>query len=162
MNNQDFTTTIVVDQTPKEAFDAINNVRGWWSENIEGSTDKLNSEFDYHYEDVHICKIKIVELIPAEKVVWLVLENYFNFTTDKSEWINTRIIFEVAEKDGKTEIHFTHEGLVPAYECYSICNDAWSGFIGHSLRDLIATGKGEPTLAKGENKFNTDLLEKWT
>jgi len=47
MNNQSFTTTISVDQTPKEAFDAINNARGWWSEEIEGSTDKLGGEFTY-------------------------------------------------------------------------------------------------------------------
>lgn len=42
MNNQDFASTILVQQTPEEAFNAINNVRGWWSENIDGSTDKLH------------------------------------------------------------------------------------------------------------------------
>lgn len=41
MKSQNFTTTISVDQTPEEAFAAIKNIRGWWSENIEGSTDKL-------------------------------------------------------------------------------------------------------------------------
>jgi hypothetical protein len=45
MKNPDFTTTISVDQTPKEVFDAINNVRGWWSEEIEGGTDKIGDEF---------------------------------------------------------------------------------------------------------------------
>ena len=44
-----------VDQTPEEVFNAINNPRGWWSEEIEGSTDKLNDEFNYHYKDVHHC-----------------------------------------------------------------------------------------------------------
>ena len=144
MTTKDFTTTILVDKTSKEVFDAINNVRGWWSEEIDGSTDKLNSEFDYHYEDVHRCKIKIVELVPNTKVVWSVLDNYFKFTKDKSEWKGTKIIFDIAEKDNKTEMRFTHQGLVPAYECYEICRDAWTGYIQKSLRNFITTGKGQP------------------
>ena len=144
MTTKDFTTTILVDNTPEEVFDAINNVRGWWSEEIDGSTDKLNSEFDYHYEDVHRCKIKIIELVPNKKVVWSVLDNYFKFTKDKSEWKGTKIIFEIAEKDNKTEMRFTHQGLVPAYECYEICRDAWTGYIQKSLRNFITTGKGQP------------------
>ena len=82
MNTQDFTTTLLVDQTPQEAFNAINNVRGWWSEEIEGPTEKLNDVFKYHYEDVHRCQIKLIGSIPAKKVVWLVMENYFKFTKD--------------------------------------------------------------------------------
>ena len=41
MKKRNFTTTISVDQTPNEAFAAINNVRGWWSGEIEGATAKL-------------------------------------------------------------------------------------------------------------------------
>ena len=144
MAAKDFTTTILVDNTPEEVFNAINNVRGWWSEEIEGSTDTLNSEFDYHYEDVHSCKMKIIELVPNKKVVWSVLDNYFKFTKDKSEWKGTKIIFDIAKKDNKTEMRFTHEGLVPAYECYEICRDAWTGYIQKSLRNFITTGKGQP------------------
>ena len=144
MTTKDFTTTILVDNTPEEVFNAINNVRGWWSEEIEGSTDTLNSEFDYHYEDVHSCKMKIIELVPNKKVVWSVLDNYFKFTKDKSEWKGTKIIFDIVKKDNKTEMRFTHEGLVPAYECYEICRDAWTGYIQKSLRNFITTGKGQP------------------
>ena len=144
MAAKDFTTTILVDNTQEEVFNAINNVRGWWSEEIEGSTDKLNSEFDYHYEDVHRCKIKVIELVPNKKIVWSVLDNYFKFTKDKSEWKGTKIIFEIAKKDNKTEMRFTHQGLVPAYECYEICRDAWTGYIQKSLRNFITTGKGQP------------------
>lgn len=75
MTNQNFTTTFSVDQTPEEVFNAITHVRGWWSEEIEGSTDKLDAEFTYHYKDVHHCKMKIAEFIPGEKVVWRVLDN---------------------------------------------------------------------------------------
>ena len=57
MKTSDFTTTLLVDQTQEEVFNAITNVRGWWSEEIEGSTGKLNDEFDYHYKDVHLSKM---------------------------------------------------------------------------------------------------------
>jgi Activator of Hsp90 ATPase homolog 1-like protein len=144
MKNQNYTAAISIGQTPKEAFDAINNVRGWWSEAIEGSTDKLGAEWTYHYKDVHRCKIKVTELVPGKKVVWLVLDNYFNFTTDKTEWKGTTICFEVSQKGDKTEIRFTHVGLVPQYECFDICSDAWGSYIKGSLKSLIATGKGHP------------------
>ena len=101
MTTTDFTTTLLVDQTPTEAFKAINNVRGWWSEEIEGSTDKLNDEFKYHFEDIHSCKMKLTEVIPDKKVAWLVMDNYFKFTEDKTEWIGTKISFEITEKDNK-------------------------------------------------------------
>ncbi|MEP6713109.1 MAG: SRPBCC domain-containing protein [Ferruginibacter sp.] len=115
MTTSDFTTTILVDQTPKQVFDAITNVRGWWSEEIEGSTGKLNDEFKYHYEDVHRCKIKLIEVTPGKKVVWLVQDNYFKFTKDKSEWTGTKIIFDISGQDNKTQLRFTHLGLVPDY-----------------------------------------------
>ena len=153
MATSDFTTTLVVDQTPEEAFNAITNVRGWWSEEIEGGTSKLNDEFDYHYEDVHRCKMKLTEVIPDKKVVWSVLDNYFKFTEDKSEWIGTKIIFEIFKKDDKTHIQFTHQGLVPEYECFEICRDAWTTYIQKSLRSLIENGKGQPN---GKGKPQTE------
>ncbi|MBI3577870.1 MAG: SRPBCC domain-containing protein [Ignavibacteriales bacterium] len=148
MKNPDYSTTFTVGQSPAEAFAAINNVRGWWSEEIEGSTDKRGDEFTYHYEDVHRCKMKITEIIPGKKVVWRVLDNYFNFTKDTSEWKGTEIIFEISKKGNKTEIRFTHLGLIPEYECFDICSNGWSTYINGSLRSLITKGKGQPNKKK--------------
>ena len=67
MNDRNFTTSFTVDQTPEAAFAAINNVRGWWSEEIEGRTDKLGEAFNYRYKDVHRCTIKVTELIPEQE-----------------------------------------------------------------------------------------------
>jgi uncharacterized protein YndB with AHSA1/START domain len=145
MKKGDFSTTILVDALPQQVFDAINNVRGWWSENIDGNTDKLHSEFKYHYQDVHRAKMRITELVSNKKVVWHVLDNYFKFIEDEREWIDTNVVFEISEKDGKTQLQFTHKGLIPDYECYNVCHDAWTHYIQDSLKNLILTGKGSPT-----------------
>ena len=91
-----------------------------------------------------VSRMKLIELIPDKKVVWLVLDNYFDFTKDKSEWKGTKVVFEVSKKSDKTEIHFAHLGLVPEYECFDVCSNAWGSYINGSLRSLITTGKGHP------------------
>jgi hypothetical protein len=159
MSNHDFTTTIWVEQSSKKVFDAVTNPRAWWSEGIEGGTQKQNDEFLYHYKDVHICKVKLVEVVPNKRVVWLVLDNQFNFTKDKTEWTGTKMIFDIEEKEGKTQLHFTHQGLVPTYECYDVCREGWNNYIQGSLRNLIVSGKGSPNPKEGG--FNEHLVEKW-
>ena len=153
MTTSDFTTTLVVDQTPNEVFNAITNVRGWWSEEVEGDSEKHNDTFLYHYEDVHRSKMKLIEVIPDKKIVWDVVENYFKFTEDHAEWTGTKIVFDISEKDGKTEMRFTHQGLTADYECFEICRDSWTNYIQKSLRNLITTGKGTPN---GKDKPQTE------
>jgi hypothetical protein len=140
----DFTATFTVDQSPEEAFAAISNVRGWWSGEIEGRTDKLGEEFTYRYEDVHFSKQRITEFVPGKKVVWLVLDSYLSFAEDKAEWNGTKVAFEVFQTGDKTEIRFAHLGLVPEFECFDNCSSAWTFYINSSLRNLITTGSGQP------------------
>lgn len=156
----DFTTVIMVDQSPAEVYQAITNIRGWWSEEIEGGTTQLGDEFFYHYQDIHLCKMRLIEAVPDQKLVWLVLENQFSFTQDQREWVGNQLVFEIAPKNGKTEIRFTQVGLVPTYECYKVCYDGWTNYIGKSLYQLITTGKGSPNPKDGDG-FNAELADKW-
>lgn len=158
-SSRSFTTSITVKNDISSAFDSIKNFRGWWSEEIEGNTDKLNETFFYHYKDVHLCKIKLIEIIANKKLVYQVVDNEFNFTKDKTEWINTKLIFNLSEEDGDTKIEFIHEGLVPEYECYKVCNDAWTSYIQGSLKNYIETGEGKPNGKEGG--LNAELVEKW-
>jgi len=142
MTKQGYTTSFVVDQSPDEVFAAINNVRAWWTGDIEGRTDQLGAQFTYRYKDFHQSTHKITELAPGKKVVWHTTEAKINFVKDKTEWNGTDIVFEIAAKGDKTELRFTHVGLVPAIECYGGCSGAWGSYLNESLRGLIAKGAG--------------------
>ncbi len=144
MTSQSFATTFEVDQSPEEAFAAITNVRGWWSGQIEGPTDRLDAEFTYRYQDIHYSRQLITEFVPDKKVVWRIVDANLNFTEDPDEWTGTEVTFEVIPGDNQTEVRFTHLGLVPEFECYDRCSSAWSFYINNSLRRLITTGQGEP------------------
>ena len=144
MKTESYTISYTVDQSPQEVFDAINNVRGWWSGELAGPTDHLGAEFTYRYENLHRSTQRITEFVSGRKVVWHVVDSCIDFVNDKTEWNGTDIIFVITRKGNKTELRFTHAGLVPAVECYGKCVGAWSFYIGESLRDLITTGTGDP------------------
>src|SRR5262245_54905002 len=139
MTGRHFTTTFSVNHTPESVFDAINNVRGWWSGEIEGDTDQLGSEFTYRYKNVHHSRQQITELIRGKRIVWRVSDSSLEFVTNKSEWNDTEIVFDISEQHGRTEVRFSHRGLVPQYECYGNCSNAWGMLINGNLRTLIAT-----------------------
>jgi len=145
MKDQSFTSTFTVDQTPRQVFDAINNVRGWWSGQVEGSAENPGDEFTYRVEGVHYSKQKVTESVPGKKIVWHVLEAHLTFVGEKEEWRNTDIVFEIAEKGAGTELRFTHRGLVPDFECFDNCSNAWRMLVNGNLRTLIATGEPQPS-----------------
>jgi hypothetical protein len=140
----DYATKFTVSQSADDVFAAINNVRGWWSGDVEGPTDELGAEFTYRYQDVHRSKQRITELVPGKRVAWHVLDGYLKFVDDKTEWTGTDITFDISPAGSGTEVRFTHVGLQPQSECFESCSTAWSFYINSSLRNLIETGKGEP------------------
>lgn len=142
MATSNFSTTILVDNSKEEVFNAINDVRSWWQGEVEGSTDKLNAEFSYSVPGIHFSKQKIVEIVPNEKIQWLITDSKLSFVKDQSEWTGTKIVFEISEVNNKTQVRFSHLGLVPEFECYGDCSNAWGKLIQESLFSLITTGKG--------------------
>ncbi len=86
---------------------------------------------------------RVTEVVPDQKIVWHVLDNYFSFTQDETEWKDTKIIFDIAKKGKKTELRFTHQGLTAAYECYDACSTAWTNLIQETLPRMISSGNGK-------------------
>jgi hypothetical protein len=148
MTDQSFATTLSVPATPAEAFAAINDVRGWWSLDVDGPTDAVGAEFDYRGNqdgvNVHRARIRVTDLVPGRRVAWYVVDTWMSFIDDQREWTGTQIVFEIAPTDDGSEIRFNHVGLVPSYECHDVCVDAWTFFLQDSLRALVTTGHGHP------------------
>jgi uncharacterized protein YndB with AHSA1/START domain len=137
-----FTTTFAVEQSPKEVFNAINDVRRWWTGSIEGEALERGDVFSYRYEPFHFSSQEVIELVPDEKVVWRVIDSHLKGAADPSEWTGTDITFDIIALERGTEVRFSHVGLVPAFECFESCSGGWDFFIHRSLRHLIATGEG--------------------
>jgi len=144
MNNQNFTATIEVKNSPQEVFKCITNdvVKWWGGKDLTGKSTKLNDEFIIHHEGAHYSKQKVIEVIPDKKILWLVTDStLYWLEKDKQEWTNTKMIFEISNAGGKTVLHFTHEGLIPERECYAMCVKGWNMVIKDWLFHFITDGK---------------------
>ena len=140
---QDFTTTLLFSNTTQEVYEAINNVKDWWTENLEGGTHEVNDEFTVRFRDVHVSSQRITDLQPNNRIEWLVTYSKLNFVEQKDEWTNTTIVFEITDGP-QTELRFTHHGLTPQTQCYGGCSKGWEQYINGSLNKLLSTGKGTP------------------
>ena len=143
MNDQHFTTTILVDQQPAAVYNTILDVRSWWSglygETFEGSSEKQGDEFSFLAGGgMHYTKQKLVELVPNEKLVWLVTEANLSFVEKNDEWKGTKLMFEISPERDKTRVVFTHIGLVPEFQCYNSCAPAWTQYVQEKLLAAIA------------------------
>ncbi len=142
MKNDNYRATIEVDQAPETVFNHIKDVSKWWSKDFEGNSTSLNDEFVICHPGRHFSQQKLIELIPCEKIVWLVTNSELDWLEkDRQEWTNTKMIFEITAKGDKTSIHFTHEGLIPGKECYARCSQGWEMVIKDCLFNFITTDK---------------------
>src|SRR5712671_6834387 len=116
----DYHVSVMVNTTAGKAAEAISNVAAWWTENIEGSANKVKDIFTVRFGETFV-RFKIVEMIPDQKIVWQVQDCYLHWLSDKKEWMNTSILWEISGKNNSTEIDMTHIGLKPGIECFSYC-----------------------------------------
>jgi hypothetical protein len=143
MGNNDFYSSISAKITADEAIKRIGRVPEWWGITFSGDSEKRNDQFIVKMGGDSFFNFTVTELIPGKRVVWLVTDCYMPWYTDKKEWLNTRLIFDVTESDGLTKLTFTHEGLTPAVECFKDCKPGWTHWIKTSLFSYFTTGKGD-------------------
>lgn len=141
MKKESFRYTFHTSQSAEEVFNRLLNVRSWWSglfdETITGASQRVDDEFTFKAGgDAHFSRQKLVKLIPAKHIEWLVTDSRLSYLDHAAEWNGTHIRFDLDTTDGKTVVTFTHEGLLPQLECYGSCSGAWTGYLDNLKKAL--------------------------
>jgi hypothetical protein len=142
MTKNDFNCEISAEIGAGEAIQKISNVTGWWGVTFAGSAAKQGDRFTIKMGGDSFFDFTVVEVTPGKRVVWLITDCYMPWFSDKKEWANTQLIFDLNENEGLTDLRFTHEGLTPDVECYKDCSLGWTHWIKKSLYSYLTTGEG--------------------
>ena len=142
MEKNNFSSSISVKISAHEAIKKISNVPEWWGITFTGSAEKQNDKFMVKMGGESFFNFTVAELVPGKRLVWLVTDCHMPWYSDKTEWTDTKLIFDLNEHNGETELTFTHDGLTPDVECYNDCVPGWTHWIKTSLFSYLTTGKG--------------------
>ena len=144
MENQGITCSFSANVSANEVFKGICKVSEWWVKNTVGNSEKLNDVFTIHFGGEAFVNFKIIEVISDKKIVWHVTNCFLPWLKDKTEWNDTKVVFEISSENNLTKINFTHIGITPEVECYESCVKGWIQYVEGSLPKLLTEGKGQP------------------
>ena len=124
-----------------QALTTRTGLAGWWTRDTRGDDGgKVGGKIVFRFSDgereIGGFDVKVLELEPARRVLWDVEDG-------PSEWIGTKISFELKQEDGFSIVLFKHQGWKEPVEFMHHCSTKWATFLV-SLRDLLETGIGAP------------------
>lgn len=134
MKNENYTYSFETSKSAHEVYELLLDIKKWWyglyEENITGKSQKTGDTFNFKAGGgMHNTTQHLVELVPDKKIIWLITESSLTFLSDPTEWLDTKLHFDIISGGKNTKVTFTHEGLVPQIECYTNCSSAWTGYM---------------------------------
>ena len=127
-----------IKSSPKETYEALATRRGlagWWTADTTGGFE-VGGVIRFRFGPRGGFDMKVLELEPAGRVLWQVVEG-------PEEWIGTRVSWELQRHDGVTHVLFRHQGWREPSEFMHHCSTKWAVFL-MSLKSLVENGKGAP------------------
>lgn len=141
MKQDDYRKTFRTNVSAINVYDSISNVSDWWTTSFKGSARNVNDTFGVTFGKTRV-DFKVIEAVPARKLVWEVTDCHLDWLNNKTEWAGTKIIWTISQEKKATNVEMVHVGLVPGIECYKDCEAGWNQYVGESLPKLLAEGKG--------------------
>lgn len=126
----------IKNSSPMDAYKALATIDGlsaWWTTETQGDS-KVGGTIKFRFGDHGFFDMKVLELDPAKRVVWQVLDG-------PPEWIGTKVMFDLKQEDDFTIVLFKHQGWKEPEESMHHCSTKWATFL-MSLKSLVESGKG--------------------
>lgn len=134
----DIVHAVGIKASPEAVYEALTTLKGlaaWWTTDTRGDLN-ANGTIQFRFGDKSTVHAKVSELKPSALVLWEVLDA-------QSEWIGTKIRFELIQDKGVTLVLFKHEGWKEQSRFMHHCSTKWAVFL-LSLKALLETGAGSP------------------
>ncbi len=127
-----------------EVYKALATPEGlaaWWTNNTQGES-KVGGALKFRFSDRGGTEIggfdmKVLELQPAKRVLWQVVDG-------PEEWIGTKISWDLKQDGDYAIVLFKHQGWKEPAEFMHHCSTKWGMFL-MSMKSLVETGKGAPS-----------------
>jgi uncharacterized protein YndB with AHSA1/START domain len=124
-----------------KALTTREGLSAWWTNNTQGEGSKVGGVLQFRFtaggKEIGGFDMKVLELHPAERVLWQVVDG-------PKEWIGTKVSFELKQEGEYSIVLFKHQGWKEPVEMMHHCNTKWGIFL-MSLKSLLETGKGAPS-----------------
>ncbi len=129
---------IEVKSSAKDTYAALATVPGLasWSTDGTQGTSKVGEVIQFRFGELGGFDMKVHELEPAKRVLWEVVGG-------PSEWVGTRVSFELTHQNDATAVLFKHQGWKEPSEFMHHCSTKWATFL-MSMKALLETGQGAP------------------
>jgi uncharacterized protein YndB with AHSA1/START domain len=127
----DYQAAKTFESAPGAVFDALTSadaITTWWTPVTGSGAAGGEITLDFGGQT----RIRVDEADRPTRVRWTVLAS-----EPLPDWARTTITFDIASAaDGSTVLHFTHHGLTPQLECFSMCSASWTQYLA-SLVDYV-------------------------
>jgi uncharacterized protein YndB with AHSA1/START domain len=131
-----------IKSSPNEVYEALATREGlaaWWTNKTQGESKvggALQFRFDAGGVEIGGFDMKVLELHPAKRVLWQVVDG-------PAEWIGTKVSFDLKQAGGHAIVLFKHQGWKEPVEFMHHCSTKWATYL-MSLKSLVETGQGAP------------------
>lgn len=121
-----------------EVYRALTTREGlaaWWANDTQGKGNAVGEVLQFRFGAGGF-DMKILELQPARRVLWQVVDG-------PEEWIGTKVDWDLKQEGDYVVILFKHQDWKEPVEFMHHCSTKWAIFL-MSLKSLLETGKGTP------------------